>query len=65
MTLINNKKNHLKNNIKSEDSLAESIKVLTKLTRKDIERSYNIEDSKNTEINYSNRYGWSLRRTFG
>ena len=62
MSTKNEKKS---NNIKSKDSLTESIKVLTELTRKDIERSYNIDNSTDTEINYSNRYGWSLRRTFG
>ena len=63
MTTNYNKQHHLINkNFKSENSLVDPIKVLTELTRKDIERSYNIDESKDTEINYSNRYGWSLRR---
>ena len=31
-------------------------------SKKDIERSYNIENIKGTEAYYSNRYGWSLRK---
>ena len=61
MSTKNEKKS---NNIKSKDSLTESIKVLTELTQKDIKRSYNIDDSQDTEVYYSNRYGWSLRKTF-
>ena len=48
----------------SENTLVDSIKVLTELTQKDIKRSYNIDDSQDTEVYYSNRYGWSLRKTF-
>ena len=59
-----NKKKFLNNNNKSENSLVESIKFLTDLTRKDIERSYNIDNANNTEIYYSNRYGWSVRKAF-
>ena len=33
------------------------------ITRKDIEKSYNIDSTDGTEAYYSNRYGWTLRKT--
>ena len=33
------------------------------MTRMDIEKSYNIDGTNGTEAYYSNRYGWTLRRT--
>ena len=55
----------INNNRKSSEQkslLNDSIKILSDLTRKDIERSYNIENVEGTEAYYSNRYGWFLRR---
>ena len=40
-----------------------SARILSNIARKDIERSYNIDNSSDTEAYYSNRYGWTLRRS--
>jgi len=44
-------------------SQTENIRLLFDVTRRDIEKSYNIENTHGTEAYYSNRYGWTLRRT--
>ena len=46
----------------SENTLFNSIRILSDITRRDIEKSYNIKEARNTEAHYSNRYGWTLRR---
>ena len=38
-------------------------KILSDITRKNIERSYRIENTEGTKAHYSSRYGWTLRRT--
>ena len=43
-------------------SLANTVRILSDITRKDIEKSYNISDTQGTRAYYSNRYGWTLRR---
>ena len=45
-----------------EGSLVNTVRMLSDITRKDIEKSYNILDTKGTRAYYSNRYGWTLRR---
>ena len=45
-----------------EGSLVNTVRILSDFTRKDIEKSYNILDTKGTRAYYSNRYGWTLRR---
>ena len=45
-----------------EGSLVNTVRMLSDITRKDIEKSYNITDTKGTRAYYSNRYGWTLRR---
>ena len=45
-----------------QDSLVETVNILSDITRRDIEKSYNIDSSHGTEVYYSNRYGWTLRR---
>ena len=62
MNKIQKNQNQSRNPSGQENLSFDSIKVLSDLTQKDIERSYNIENVKNTEANYSNRYGWFLRR---
>ena len=47
---------------KQEDSLRKSIKILSDITRKDIQKTYNIEDFSNIEAIYTDRYGWSLKK---
>ena len=55
---ISNKKNN-----KSSFSMVNSIKILSEMTKKDIAKSYNLETINGTETHYSNRYGWTLRRS--
>ena len=45
-----------------EGSPVNTIRILSDITRKDIEKSYNISDTQGTRAYYSNRYGWTLRR---
>ena len=45
-----------------EGSLVNTVRMLSDITRKDIEKSYNISDTLDTRAYYSNRYGWTLRR---
>ena len=47
----------------NNDTLIDSVKILADITRKDIEKSFNITEAQGTEAYYSNRYGWTLRRT--
>ena len=49
--------------LSQNDTLVDSVRILTDITRRDIEKSYNIENIQNTEAYYSNRYGWTLRKT--
>ena len=44
-------------------SLVDSVRILSEITRRDIENSYNISSIDGTEAYYSNRYGWTLKRT--
>ena len=45
-----------------EGSLVNTVRILSNITRKDIEKSYNILETQGTRAYYSNRYGWTLRR---
>ncbi len=45
-----------------KDSLVNTVRILSDITRKDIEKSYNISDTQGARAYYSNRYGWTLRR---
>ena len=45
-----------------EGSLVNTVRMLSEITRKDIEKSYNILDTQDTQAYYSNRYGWTLRK---
>ena len=57
------KHNNVTNIDDLDDSLEDSINYLADLTRKEIEKTYNINSTNGTETYYSNRYGWSLRKT--
>jgi len=52
MRTTKNNQNQLENSLESENILLDSIKVLSDLTRRDIEKFNNIKDSQNTEIYY-------------
>ena len=45
-----------------EGSLVNTVRMLSDITRKDIEKSYNILETQDTRAYYSNRYGWTLRK---
>ena len=53
----------LDNQTNEGDSLVDSIRILSDITRRDIEKSFNIDSIDGTEAYYSNRYGWTLKRT--
>ena len=55
-------KNTAKKQGKNPPSIVENIRVLTEVTKRDIEKSYKLE-TLDTEVHYSNRYGWTLRKT--
>ena len=63
MTTINNQGNIKKTNIDHDNSMVDSVKILSEFVRKDIEKSYNLDTVKGTAAYFSNRYGWTLRRT--
>ena len=63
MTALANRQIKSKNVSTNNDSLIDSVRILWDITRKDIEKSYNIDNYQDTEAFYSNRYGWSLRKT--
>ena len=45
-----------------EGSLVNTVRILSNITRKDIEKSYKILETQDTRAYYSNRYGWTLRK---
>lgn len=63
MTTSTNQVNIIENNLSNDNSMVDSVKILSEFTRKDIEKSYNLDTIKGTEAYFSNRYGWTLRRT--
>ena len=48
---------------KQEHSLEKSIEILSEMTKKDIQRLYNLESFSDIKATYTNRYGWSLKKT--
>ena len=63
MTLKTKRQIRTKKLVKKIDSIINTDRIVTDITKKDIKKSYNIKDIQGTEINYSHRYGWTLRRT--
>ena len=63
MTTLTNNQTKANNSSKQKDSLLDSVRILSDITRRDIEKSYNINETQGTEAYYSNRYGWTLRKT--
>ena len=49
--------------LKTEESMVDSVKILSNMTKRDIEKSYNLDTIRGTEAYYSGRYGWTLRRS--
>tara|TARA_R110002051_G_scaffold31081_1_gene71253 strand:- start:223 stop:399 length:177 start_codon:yes stop_codon:yes gene_type:complete len=48
---------------KQEDSLTKSINILAEMTKKDIQKLYNLENFSDIEASYSDRYGWTLKKS--
>ena len=49
--------------LKSSETMVDSVRILSDMTRRDIEKSYNLDTIRGTEAYYSGRYGWTLRRS--
>ena len=49
--------------LKTSESMGDSVRILSDMTRRDIEKSYNLDTIRGTEAYYSGRYGWTLRRS--
>ena len=49
--------------LKTRESMVDSVRILSDMTRRDIEKSYNLDTIRGTEAYYSGRYGWTLRRS--
>ena len=49
--------------LKTNESMVDSVRILSDMTRRDIEKSYNLDTIRRTEAYYSDRYGWTLRRS--
>ena len=62
MTILAKSQMRLDNLSTKQGSLVNTVRMLSDITRKDIEKSYNILETQGTRAYYSNRYGWTLRR---
>ena len=63
MTATSNQTNISETLLKTEESMVDSVKILSNITKRDIEKSYNLDTIRGTEAYYSGRYGWTLRRS--
>ena len=63
MTASSNQVNISENQNNNNESMVDSVKILSDITRRDIEKSYNLDTIRGTEAYYSSRYGWTLRKT--
>ena len=63
MTTLTSRQKISKELEEKTDSLVDSVRILSEFTRRDIEKSYSINETQGTEAYYSNRYGWTLRKT--
>ena len=63
MTTPSDQMNISETSLKTNDSMLDSVKILSDMTRRDIEKSYNLDTIRGTEAYYSSRYGWTLRRS--
>ena len=63
MTTPSDQMNISETSLKTNDSMVDSVKILSDMTRRDIEKSYNLDTIRGTEAYYSSRYGWTLRRS--
>ena len=52
-----------KNKKKAKSKEFNNTLITNEFTKKDIEKSYDLDNLKGTEAYYSNRYGWTLRKS--
>ena len=52
-----------KNHLLIEKVKVNKEKILSDVVLKDIEKSYKIDNTNGTEAYFSNRYGWTLRKS--
>ena len=62
MTENYHQKKHNQKKIYENNSLVDEVSILSKITSKDLGKSYNLKSIMVTEAYYSDRYGWTLRR---
>ena len=63
MTTTSFQTNISETSLKTDESMVDSVKILSDMTKRDIEKSYNLDTIRGTEAYYSSRYGWTLRRS--
>ena len=63
MTTLYDQTNIIENKTNNNDSMVDSVRILSDITRRDIEKSYNLDTIRGTEAYYSSRYGWTLRKS--
>ena len=63
MSSIANQRNIPKKKNNNDHSMIDSVKIFSEFTKKEIEKSYNLDTAKGTEAYFSDRYGWILRKT--
>ena len=63
MTIKANRKKLSKNDLNINETMVDSVKILSDTARRDIEKSYNLDTIRDTEAYYSGRYGWTLRKS--
>jgi len=63
MTKSTNKMINKENQLNNDKSAVDNVNLQSEFTRKDIEKSYSLDVIKGTQAYFSNRYGWTLRRT--
>lgn len=63
MTKLTKQLKKQEDQIDNGNFFVDSVKILSEITRKDIEKSYSLDTMQGTEAYFSNRYGWTLRRT--
>ena len=63
MTTPSNQMNTSGTRLKTDESMVDSVKILSDITKRDIEKSYNLDTIRGTEAYYIGRYGLTLRRS--
>ena len=62
MTTPNKTQYRIENQSYDNDTYIDNASFLTDTAQEDIKKKINIENTSRTEVYYSNRYGWTLRK---